>query len=108
MDGQTDRHCPCCTEEEEGELKRHSHLGLKKQIPAQDCACGPDSLAGGGCPLAPGVSVLHLHPHRASPVFLMDKVTLSVSLPLPGALHGTDQLCILPSTSWSGSRVCFV
>lgn len=67
MDGQTDRHCPCCTEEEEGELKRHSHLGLKKQTPAQDCACGPDSLAGGHCPPAPGVSVLHLHPPQGQP-----------------------------------------
>lgn len=34
-------------------------------------------------------------PHRASLVFVMDKVTLRVSLPLPGALHGTDQLSIL-------------
>lgn len=109
MDGQTDRCCPCCREEEEGELKCQSHLDLRNRPqpgPAtreqqQDCACGPDSLAGGHFP-APGVSVLHLHPHRASPVFLMDKVTLSVSLPLPGALHGTDQLSILPSTSWSG------
>lgn len=25
MDGQTDRHCPCCGEEEEGELKCHGH-----------------------------------------------------------------------------------
>lgn len=40
-------------------------------------------------------------PHRASPAFLMDKVTLSVSLPLPGALQGTDQLSILPSASRS-------
>lgn len=84
--------------------------GLEKQTPAQDCACGPDSLAGGHCPLAPGVSVLHLHPHRASLVLLMDKVTLRVSLPLPGALHGTDQLCILPSTAWSGIKcvLCLV
>lgn len=49
-------------------------------------------------------------PHGASPVFLMDKVTLSVSLPLPGALHGTDQLSILPSVLRSGIMhvVCLV
>lgn len=54
--------------------------------------------------------MLHLHPHGASPVFLMDKVTLSVSLPLPGALHGTDQLSILPSVLRSGIMhvVCLV
>lgn len=48
-------------------------------------------------------------PHRASLVFVMDKVTLSVSLPLPGALHGTDQLSIL-SALWSGIMhvVCLV
>lgn len=106
MDGQTDRGCPCCTEEEEGELKRHSHLDLKNRSqpsPAQDCACGPDSLAEGALP-----SVLHLHPHRASLVFLMDKVTLRVSLPLPGALHGTDQLCTSPPRHGQGSCVCFV
>lgn len=48
-------------------------------------------------------------PHEASPAFLMDEVTLSVSLPLPGALHGTDQLSI-PSVLWSGIMrvVCLV
>lgn len=65
---------------------------------------------GGHFPLAPGVSVLHLHPHEASLAFLMDKVTLSVSLPLPSALRGTDQLSILPSALWSGivRVVCLV
>lgn len=48
--------------------------------------------------------------HEASPAFLMDKFTLSVSLPLPGALCGTDQLSILPSALWSGIMcvVCLV
>lgn len=49
-------------------------------------------------------------PHEPSLAFLMDKVTLSVSLPLPGALRGTDQHSILPSALWSGivREVCLV
>lgn len=49
--------------------------GREKQTPPspatreqqQDCAWGPDSWAGGPFPLAPGVSVLHLHPPQGQP-----------------------------------------
>lgn len=49
-------------------------------------------------------------PHEAILAFLEDKVTLSVSLPLPGALCGTAQLSILPSALRSGIMqvVCLV
>lgn len=49
-------------------------------------------------------------PQEASSAFLMEKVTLSMSLPLPGALCGTDQLFILPSALLSGIMhvVCLV
>lgn len=49
-------------------------------------------------------------PREASLVFLMDEVTLRVSLPLSGAPRGTDQLFILLSALRSGITrvVCFV
>lgn len=81
MDGQTDRHCSCCREEEEDELKHHGH-------PDAESRPQPSSAATAGLPLGPSRSISHWFLGsvccictlcEASLVFLMDKVILSVS-----------------------------
>lgn len=104
----TDGCCPCCRGEDD--LKCCGHLdpgsgpqpGCATKNRQQDWPHGCGSPAGGHFPPALGVSVLHLHPHKASPAFLTDEVTLSVSLPLSGAPRGTRQLSILLSVLQSG------
>lgn len=99
MDGQTDGRCPCCGEQEEGELKRHGH---PERTPArlchrdwqQDCPRGP--AAGLGDMSHQLWGSLYCVSPTARPA-RMDEVTLSVSLPLPSAQRGTDLLSILLS-----------
>lgn len=103
--GQTDRRCPCCTEEEEGELKHHSHLDLKNRPQARIVPVDLGALPSGSWGLCAASAPPQGHPGAPDGQGHPQGVTA-----LAWALHGTEQLCILPSTVWSGIMcvICLV